>query len=348
LHTARISDISNITHWVNIVKYTQIVSNILRQNKPFLTVFDSIEAMANVDKYWKPDRVVMRRKIRKPRALLNKKRLFILLGLIIFCLIGFGVYKLLHLNATKITDIEIAGTDTIDPYLLRQKVETLISGDSFYFVPRSNIFFIAPSALEKSLKSQIPTIDSVEIKKVFPHVLDVSIVERRLWAIYCVGTYANVPLGTSTIMTDATASASVDDFTNCYMLDRAGVIYQEAPSVEGSLLLQVKSDQQSSDENIIGSSVMQIDQIENLTKLLDQVKNILGVTAVGLDIHKNSLKDIWIETLERFKIVLTRADDYTDSLNIVKAVLDNEIKNRRGRLDYIDARFGNKVYYKLK
>ena len=180
--------------------------------------------------YWKPDRVVMRRKAHTRRALFNKNRILALLSLILAGFLWWGLYLLLHLSAVQVVSIEVSGTETLSQNDIQSSLESLIAGDRWHLVPRRNIFFISTASLEKTLKSSVPTIAEVHIKKVFPRALDVTIRERELWAIYCAGEYAIEIVSTSTL---AAASPTESDFSNCYMLDRDGVLYQPAPSVEG-------------------------------------------------------------------------------------------------------------------
>lgn len=295
--------------------------------------------------YWKPDRVVMRRKSHARRALFNKNRILALLSLILAGFIWWGLYVLLHLSAVQVASIEIRGTETLSENNIQSRLESLIAGDRWHLVPRHNIFFISTVSLENKLKQSVPTIAEVHIKKVFPRSLDVTIHERELWAIYCAGEYVVPSLGTSTSPSEV---PTTDNFSNCYTLDRDGVLYQPAPAVEGSLLLQVRSDEFSSSDDLLGVKSLDPGLIVNLALLADEAREILGFGAVAFELHKNSPKDVWLETPEHFRIVLTRDSDYREALETVKTVLDNQIRDRRNLLEYIDARFGTRVYYKLR
>ena len=306
--------------------------------------------------YWKPDRVVMRRKAHTRRALFNKNRILALLSLILAGFLWWGLYLLLHLSAVQVVSIEVSGTETLSQNDIQSSLESLIAGDRWHLVPRRNIFFISTASLEKTLKSSIPTITEVHIKKVFPRALDVTIRERELWAIYCAGEYAIEIVSTSTLAVAspveiaglANGRPTESDFSNCYMLDRDGVLYQPAPSVEGSLLLQVRSDEFPSSNDLLGVKSLDPGLIVNLALLSDETREVLGFGVSAFELHKNSPKDVWFEAPERFRVVLTRGSDYREALKTVKTVLDNQIRDRRNALEYIDARFGTRVYYKLR
>lgn len=287
----------------------------------------------------------MRRKPHARRALLNKNRILVLLFLILAGFLWWGLYILLHLSAVQITSIEISGTEALSENIIQSRFESLIAGDRWHLVPRRNIFFISTASLENKLKQSIPTIAEVHIKKKFPRALDVVIRERELWAIYCAGKYAVEIVSTSTLVA---ASSAESDFSNCYMLDRDGILYQPAPSVEGSLLLQVRSDEFPSSDDLLGAKSLDPGLIANLALLAGEARAVLGFVAVTFELHKNSPKDVWLEAPEHFRIVLTRDSDYREALGTVKTVLDNQIRDRRNILEYIDARFGTRVYYKLR
>jgi hypothetical protein len=47
-------------------------------------------------------------------------------------------------------------------------------------------------------------------------------------------------------------------------------------------------------------------------------------------------------------LILNVKDDYSRVFSVLKTVLENEIKDKAKDIDYIDLRFGNKVFYKYK
>ena len=59
-------------------------------------------------------------------------------------------------------------------------------------------------------------------------------------------------------------------------------------------------------------------------------------------------KEIRVVGPEGYRVYFDRESDLQNAFRVLKTVLAEEIKDRRARLDYIDLRFGNKVFYKLQ
>jgi hypothetical protein len=71
----------------------------------------------------------------------------------------------------------------------------------------------------------------------------------------------------------------------------------------------------------------------------------------GFDISKIILKDAGIREVylkEGWYILLNDKNEPDQTFSNLELVLDQEIKEKRPKLDYIDLRFGKKVFYKLK
>lgn len=273
---------------------------------------------------WKTNRVVYRRKPHARSALLTKKRLFVVLGVGILIAMYLGVYQMLHLPYFQVAEIEVHGTETIADSELRAFVKDSLSGDRWKLLPRSNILFVSPRTLESLIKTLYPEVRSAKVEKRFPRTVLVTLEERSIWAVYC-GTNAEA--------------------LSCFFLDKEGVLFREAPLVEGSLILSFHSELSPPPLGTLVFDASEVLQFQQISTAFDVHA---GVPIVSFSFKRNAPKDVWVRTKEGFSIIIAKDAHPDETAGIVKAVLEKEVREKRNRLDYLDARFGNKVFVKYK
>lgn len=273
---------------------------------------------------WRSQRVVYRRKPRRPKALLTATRL-IWIGVVLSLGLAYvGIYKLLHLPYLQIAAIELYGQEAIEEEALRHSLAVSMEGDRFYLIPRSNIFFFSPRVAEASLKSQYPEIKAVEIEKQFPGKIFVTIAERKIWGVYC---------------------GKKDAASECFFIDREAILFRPAPMVEGSLILTFHSDRPAPP---LGSPAFTKEDAEMFASMVEAFREGTALPVSGFSFRANAPKDVWMETESGFHIIAAKDADPKELAGIVQAVLEKEVKGRQERLEYLDARFGNKVFIKYR
>ena len=82
--------------------------------------------------------------------------------------------------------------------------------------------------------------------------------------------------------------------------------------------------------------------------LKDELKKKNGLEIVSYHFFSRVPREIRVETANGFKLWFDRTKNLSESFKVLKTVLEQEIKDRRQELSYIDLRFGNKVFYKYK
>ena len=87
---------------------------------------------------------------------------------------------------------------------------------------------------------------------------------------------------------------------------------------------------------------------ENSETVYFKPKEKLNLNVIGYQLFSKIPGEIRVTVSDGFKIYFNRDDDLENAFVVIKTVLEEEIKEKRSRLDYIDARFGNKVFYKLR
>ena len=126
---------------------------------------------------------------------------------------------------------------------------------------------------------------------------------------------------------------------NCFWFDENGVIFSEAPQAEGNLINKV--DDFSGRSLKIGESVLAEKFFSNLIKIFE----VLEKTGLGI-------KSLKLEKLEFQEIITKSSPKIYFSLRVDPGFTLTAIESMKNlgleKIEYIDLRVENRVYYKLK
>lgn len=258
---------------------------------------------------------------------------------VIFILVFIFLTLLLlacRIPATLLKTITISGNESIQSEILSQKIYDTVAGNYLYIIPKKNIFLISKSKLEKELKKDFPKLDTVTIKKHPFSRISLVVSERVPEMLYC----RTLSEGT------------------CFFINKQGILFEEAPHFSSPLYF-ILSDQTKNTPVVLGESVFgeeTLDKVKNLKRELD----ILGISATSY-IHQTDKEDVLtIAHLSSEKdytntprIIFKSTQSVSNILSNLTSALNSEKlkesrKNNFKDLDYIDLRFDEKVFYKLK
>ncbi len=306
------------------------------------------------------NRIVMRRRTVLPATVLSSQRDWrrwaVAYGMIV-C-VGIALY-LLRLPQWQIDRIEVLGAVKIDPAVLREGVLHALSGSYIHFIPRSSYVLTQRDAVAARLKATFPKIATITVRKDFPDTLRIEIKERDFWGVYCALPPKDIsaPPEDSTAVdvhpdTDATASIRAatrfpppDSPEACVLIDGTGFAYEAAPVSTGAVLQKIYSDHTAAS---IGTEVVPPHLMDFIRRALTASEGATGSIATHWYVLADYPGEIRLRVSDGFAIYFNTDDNLAATFTALQTVLTEEIKNRRNQLDYIDLRFGNKVFYKYK
>lgn len=276
-----------------------------------------------------------RRTIKTPSIRRKKRRIFILKCIVVAILfVGFGasIVYMSKLPAFQIKDVVVHGNTVISSEALTAAATESIQGNALMFFPRRNVFIYPRETIRKKVLDEYARIKSVNVELDGFHTVSLNIVERKPHGLWCVliGTGRN---GTHT--------------DECYFIDDTGFVFDEAPDfTEG---VYIKYYGLIDKENPIGASYIPTLKFGDLSAFITRLKN-LGVEPHYVESRKEGEYDVAFDGGGVITFSSSRSLD-TIYTNFEAAL--GEIRRVAGRegisaVDYIDLRYGNKVYYKLK
>ena len=263
----------------------------------------------------------------RQRTILNK----ILISLLGFAIIFSFLVYLSRLNNLNINEIEISGNKVLDTEIVRATAEELIAGKYLWLFPKTNIFLYPANNIKSGLFNKFKRLKDINLSVKNNKILEISLTERIAQYTWC----GPIPTATE---------------ENCYFTDESGYIFDEAPYFSGNVYFKFYGNV----DNPIGSYFLK----QNFKQLIS-FKDILidlGLKPVALYITTDGDIQVFLSggttLVDTPKIILKENADFQNVAENLQAALNTEplqskFKNNYAKLQYIDLRFGNKVYDKF-
>lgn len=260
----------------------------------------------------------------------KRKTLLIKWGVFFFVFVlVLGLFIWLSgLQRIQIDMVNISGATVLSTDVLESTVRYELQGKYLWAFPKTNVFLYPRSHIEKSLLTSFPRIKTVTLSTADNHILSVSLTEREPFALWC-----------DTPPTDNLVS-------QCYFLDTDGFVFAHAPQFSGNAYFKYYGFLPY--EAPIGSYYLSsTTRFHELSGFVENAQK-LGITPLYM-----SAQDI--DSFELFvfgggKILLDTRESLEKVFERFSALLKtpNLVPKKGGELlvEYIDLRFGNKMFFK--
>lgn len=269
---------------------------------------------------------------KKRRIELTKK--VIIIGFIVALFLGAFLYGL-YRPEINIRGVEVRGTTVLKPEAIESAVRQEISGKYFYLIPKSNILFFPEETLMLNLRDAFKRIDKISVERPNFSKIIINLSERPEHYLWC--------------GRDFIEERSSED--PCYFVDSGGYVFSKAPFYSGNMFLEFYG-LLFLGENLdpVGGTVVPEDKFR---KLVDFSVNM---SKLGLSPTKVLIKtddDYELSLTLSGKILINDKNDLSKTAEYLEIALStnplkSEMKSKRKFLDYLDARFGNKIFFRFK
>lgn len=272
------------------------------------------------------------RAMKKKKRQESGKKALLVLPLILF-LLGALVY-LSRWERINIHTVEVSGINAADEGIVKEMVEEKMSGYYLFFVPKTNFLLFPKKSIERELSSSFKRFTDIEMDVVGATRLDISLSEREARYLWC---GESIPVG--------------KDPSNCYFMDETGYVFEEAPYFSGDVYFKFFGEIE--DESPLGSFFLPglFEKVDSLRKTIEY----MDIEVVSFSSLKNQdMEFVLASNSSPAPVIKFRfnADFEKLSENLETALstepLSGEFKEKYNKLEYIDLRFGNKVYYRFK
>lgn len=286
----------------------------------------------------------------------KRRRKLFLYGTVFFAfvLLVSLISYLSYRSSIRISKIELSGGVLVTQADVESKALSYMRGSYIWLFPKNNILWYPKESLKNYLKDTFKRIDTIYIERKNLKTLTIAITERKPVANWCEGGPGEV--SSESVGTEASTP-------KCYFLDQNGTIFTKAPYFSGDAYfkyyglidstssLQVNSPQ----AGLISGDLLGQNYLASTTQFTEISVFISKVGKLGLKPQYLVAKDNG-----QFDLFIAGGGqiifDLKKPLSIVVQNLTALLRlpalqiNSDGILpvEYIDLRYGNKLFYKLK
>jgi len=273
--------------------------------------------------YKRTSKKVSSRSSRKRLRIRKKKPFFKHKSFWIFCfclLLLAGLFYLLFFSRLfQVKEIEILGSHKVEDQRLLELINPLIEKKLVFgnrtLLETKSIFLVKSKELKNIILENLAEIDEVSPRKKFPHSLVLGIKERESSVIVCFSE------------------------ERCFETDKKGVVFKESDKKQGLVVYLEEGGDISFGERIIEPR-----DLEFILQIDGNLSSDPRIEIKKLFLFKKRLN---VETEEGFEVYFDLGKNPADQLFNLDLVLKEEMSEEKLKaLEYIDLRFGSKVFYK--
>lgn len=261
----------------------------------------------------------IKRRVIDPSKIMLLKQLGI--GVAIFSVLGLmvaGLWYGTRVSFLTITDITVEGGETISHEEVKKIVTDTLMGTYIGIIPRQFAWWYPYEDVMHNL-SQIPRMKDPVVVRDGGRVLSVRFSEYEPYALWC-------------------AERSSD---NCLFIDKTGYAFGTAPKLSGGAFLRYRT---LGREMLVGTKITERADIDTMEKFVALVDENLKFSIT--QIETDTAGDVFYILAGGGEFKATLRDDATKVFDNLRTILSSEeFKDiRPGSFQYIDLRFGNKVF----
>ncbi|MEX2052441.1 MAG: hypothetical protein WD991_01970 [Candidatus Paceibacterota bacterium] len=291
--------------------------------------------------------------LNSPRLVELKRRrrvnLFKKISLFVF-IVGAVVTSVAYISRVEklnITNVEVLGNEVIDTESITEVVTNNVSGYYFWFLPKTNFLIYPKDQIVEDLGGNFKRLTDISLNLRQDQTLEVKVSERKGKYTWC---------GENLVEEEILRSINPEETENkCYFMDDGGYIFDIAPYFSSDVYFRFYGVLSVSDGEYIGNYFLP-GKFSSLVSFKLNLES-MSLRPAALLLKDNGDLELYLASAllppNGPKIIFKGQADYQNLAENLQAALDTEplktnFKTKYTQLEYIDLRFGNRVYYKFK
>ncbi len=250
------------------------------------------------------------------------------MALVVLLFISFGLLSQLEFFSIK--QVVISGNVHMTTEEVNTIVEESLGGKYVWLFPKRNGFLYQKDEIIENIQKAYPRVKSVKVYTEAFSTLNVRIEERSLTSLWC-------------------------SVTQCYEVDTNGFIYAELlpDEVVDPLTVTFNGLEEKVGSNPVGATLMEPVVYSEIL----EVATLMKEAQLPVKVVEFRSKDevyFWIaDTVgtstvsNKRRVIFTTRKSYTEAFENLKTALKSDAFSKGMNFEYIDTRFGNKVFYKI-
>ncbi len=263
----------------------------------------------------------------RPKSPLRKRRMrariLIALGSVVaVVVVAIVVSALSYLPRFTITQVAVTGTDAMSPDTIKEYAEARIGNAGHPFISQSDIFFYPKAEIEQAIRAGFPRVADVHISRasMLAQAVTVVVTERKPYAKWC-------------------------DGGNCFVLDSTGFIFAEGASSMAATPVVFSGPLQAATSSPIGQYVAP----GHFNELSTLIQRLAETSLAPTSIQSDASADYAVTLADGLIVRASYGQDADTLVRNLQLILSSEpLKSKESSVEYVDLRFGNRVFYQMK
>ncbi|MCB9806074.1 hypothetical protein H6775_02850 [Candidatus Nomurabacteria bacterium] len=245
------------------------------------------------------------------------------LSVIFIILIVWGTSSLSRLSSLQISNVVVQGDNFINKEEVKSRVEEHISGNYFLGYSRSNFLLFPRGHIKDDIKNQYSALKNIQLNLSGTHTLKMVLDEYQPKALWCRRTESR----------------------NCYLVNEDGLVFLPEPLINEYDFFEMYD--VISEGDILGQSYVSADFFHSIIKF-EELLSRLEIKFKKIETEDGHT--FTLTTGEGTRLIFDVDDNVVDIFDNLQTVIDQDAINKAqfSNIDYIDLRFGNRVFYKIK
>lgn len=276
--------------------------------------------------------------LRKKRNRRIIKYIIIFLTVVVF--VGLSSYGA-NRKEVRVSKVILQGGLLITQTDIGERSLDFMKGSYVWLYPKDVSFWYPRKALEKYLTENFKRIDTISIKLEGLNTMIVKIKEREPFGIWCDSLPGQYIVSTTTQMEDGSHTQK------CYFLDQNSTIFSEAPYFSGDAYFKYYG--LIATTTPIGSYYMaEATQFNEINDFIDRVRG-MSVRPLHLTTKDDDFSLVVAGGGQIYFDIKKPLSEVAQNLeSLLRTSALSTTTHKELPVEYIDLRYGNKLFYKLK
>ncbi len=270
-----------------------------------------------------------------------------------------------HLDRFQVSNVIIEGNSISNQEEILEKINSIMSGRRFLLFPKSNFLFIPKDIIEEFIIKNNVSVEGIKINLKNFNEAEINIIEYEPKIIWCPNFLDEVISQESSVtieeinldqinderIEDYLLRIELKDINNCYLINHKGISFarmnQNGVSVNHDELMVFYSNPLQHSESQVGNIFIEPETFFNILDFIERIKDLdIQINHVAT----NNNETFHLRTNRGPRILISRFNDPEQTaINLSLTISLEEINAAQFRnLEYIDLRFGNRVFYRIK
>ncbi len=239
------------------------------------------------------------------------------------------MWFVVRLPAITIASVEVKGTSAVSADALKSIAEEKLNGSYAFLIPHRNSLVFPKQKIESAITDALPPLAKITISRNGFNALTITAEERMAVALWCESTSADV----ETVSSDVGAP--------CYSMDKNGFIFASADNSSALVRFYGVIPGTPISSTYLGGDFASLNTL--VTDIASSINRIPN--SVAVDTESN---DVVVALKDGGLLKFVRTSDRLATLANIASVFASQSFKANKEFEYVDFRFGDKVYVKFR